>query len=139
MKLVLGVVAVLGLGILFAIASLIATDPGDNTRLLYAGSRQDSSGTRFVTGVIENLTRGTYSHVQVDIDLLDEDGGIVGNAVADTTNLSGGETWTFEVPVLKEVVVQDRLRKLTCSKRGEEPHPRACFILPTLVRLPGQS
>lgn len=49
--------------------------------------------------------------------------------------LGAGETWNFETPVLGEVAVQARLRNLTCSKTGEEPHPRACYLPPTLVSL----
>jgi hypothetical protein len=138
MKLVFGVVGAIALGILLVMGSMIATDPGDNVRLFQAGSRQDELGTRFVTGIIENFTSNTYAHVQFEIDFLDRDGNTVGTTVAAKKNLGAREAWDFEAAVLQEVAVEARLRGLACSKAGEEPHPRACFLPPTTISLVGQ-
>ena len=138
MKLVFGVVGAIALGILLFMGSMIAADPGDNLRLFQAGSRQDEFGTRFVVGVIENFTGNTYAHVQFEIEFLDQSGNTVGTTVAAKNNLGAREAWNFEAAVLQEVAVQARLRGLACSKTGEEPHPRACFLPPTTISLVGQ-
>ncbi len=137
MKLVFGVAGALALGILWFMGSMVATDPGDNLRLFHAGSRQDDLGTRFVTGVIENFTSNSYAHVQFEIDFLDRNGNTVGTTVAAKENLGAREAWTFEAAVLQEVAVQARLRGLACSKVGEEPHPRACYLPPTTITIAG--
>ena len=139
MKLVFGVVGALALGILSIMGSMIATDPGDNIKLFHPGSRQDESGTRFVTGVIENHTTNTYAHVRFEIDFLDQDGNTIGTTIAARDNLGAREAWDFEAAVLHEAAVQARLRGLACSKAGEEPRPRACYIPSTTISLGGLS
>ena len=137
-SLVLGLVGVLVLGGLVFLGMLIATDPGDNLRLVESGSRAGQSGTRFVTAAIRNHTDNSYFHVQVEIDFLDEGGTIVGGTVAEMNNLGAGETWNLEGPVLAEAAVQARMKNLSCRKTESGPHPRACYIPPTLISLGGR-
>jgi hypothetical protein len=122
---------VLALGILVGLFMMIATDPGDNVRLVDAGVRTGQSGGRFVTGTLRNNTDRSYSHVQVEINLLDENGSVVGSTVASTSDLGAGETWDIETPVLAENVVRFRMENLICSpspQSSEWEKKRSCAL-----------
>lgn len=121
-------------GVVF-VGGMIATDPGDNVRLEEVGSRLGEDGRRFLTASFRNQTAYRYSLVQVEVEFLNENGDVMGSMVPVKRNLGVGETWDIEVPVRPEGAVQARMRNLTCSKTGEEPHPRACGIHPTVVSL----
>ncbi|MFH1765975.1 MAG: FxLYD domain-containing protein [Gemmatimonadota bacterium] len=138
MKLGLGLVGVLVLGAVVFFGMMVATDPGDNLRLVESSLSSGPSGIRLVTGAIRNETDGSYFHVQMEIDFLDSEENVVGSTVVERSDLGSGETWDFEVPILAEVVVGARMKNLTCSKTEGPPDPRACYIPPTLISLSGQ-
>jgi len=112
---------------------MVATDPGDNLVFVELGFRTGPSGVRFVTGTIRNNTDGSFFHAQVEINLLDEDGGVVASTVANTSNLGAGETWNFEAPILSEDAVRFRIEKLTCSPSPQSSKwekKRSCYMAP---------
>jgi hypothetical protein len=61
-------------GVVAGLLVMTATDPGDNVRLVTTGVRTGQSGDRFVTGTLRNHTDRSYFHVQLEINLLDENG-----------------------------------------------------------------
>ncbi|MCJ7628348.1 MAG: FxLYD domain-containing protein [Longimicrobiales bacterium] len=134
-KVGLGLVGIVVLGAVVFFGMMVATDPGDNLRLVESSFTSGPSGIRLVAGAIRNETDGPYFHVQMEIDFLDAEDDVVGSTSVERSNLGSGETWSFEVPILAEVVVRARLRDLLCSKTEGPPDPRACRIPPTLISL----
>jgi hypothetical protein len=116
-------VAALALGALLYVAVLVATDPRDNVTLVEAGLKVGHSGRRFATGTFRNNTDQSYSHVEVDIEFLRQDGTVAGRTAANTTNLGPGLTWKFELPLLGENAVRFRLTKLTCRRTAGDRDP----------------
>jgi hypothetical protein len=139
MKLVLGVGGALTAAIFLFFGSMIATDPADDIRLSAPGAKVGESGSRFVTGALENHTGNRYARLEFEIDLLDESGTWVGGQVVEGETLGPNQTWTFEVPIGEERAAQARLRDLRCTRKGEKPRPRTCFFPPTLIQLPSTS
>lgn len=56
-------------------------------------------GYGWATGRIRNNTRRTYSYVQVEINLYDEAGNLVGSTLDNVNNLAPGQIWTFRAPI----------------------------------------
>ena len=50
----------------------------------------------YITGIVQNTSDQTYSHVSVTFDLYDSSGNRIGSAVAAINNLKAGGTWKFE-------------------------------------------
>lgn len=108
------------LGLVFLMFfALVATDPGDNVKLLEAGIRTDTSGARFVTGSLKTATGGSYYHAQVEINLLDASGSVVGSTTLEKYDFGGSEPWCIEAPIVTEDAVRFRFEKLTCRKTPE--------------------
>ena len=78
---------------------MVATDPGDNLTLVKTAFTVTESGERTVTGAIRNNTDAWYSHIQVDIALLDLDGNVVERTFTTANDVAPGHRWEFTVPV----------------------------------------
>lgn len=55
-----------------------------------------------IEGRIRNVSGQTLDYVQVEINLLDGAGNVVGSTLDNVTNLGSGQTWRFSVPVTEE-------------------------------------
>lgn len=54
-----------------------------------------------IAGTVKNNTNTQYSHVQVEINLYDNNGAKVGSTMATTDNLDPGGVWKFDAPVME--------------------------------------
>lgn len=96
--------------ILLFFMMMAATDPGDNIVLVESSLGTGQSGDRVATGTVENKTDRDYSRIQVAIDLLNNDGRVVGSTTAATDVLTARQTWTFEAPVTVEDATTFRVK-----------------------------
>lgn len=96
-------------GLLFlsvlGLATLVATDPGDNLVLKNNEFRILESGSRVAAGIVENKTGRSFSDVMVEIEFLNEQGEIVDTRALTTNAIEGGMLWQFELPVIRKDVV----------------------------------
>ena len=84
---------------------LVATDPGANLVVVDARFATTPRGVRVVSGAVENRTARAYGNVQVQIDLLNSAGSVVGFSIAAASRIPGGEAWKFAAPVEEEGAV----------------------------------
>lgn len=56
--------------------------------------------TQYATGKVRNNTDHKYNYVQVEINLLDVQGNIVGSTLANVNNLEPGKVFAFKAVVL---------------------------------------
>jgi hypothetical protein len=56
----------------------------------------------WVEGIVENTDDERYDYVEVGIRVYDADGNQLDRYLDNTTDLDGGQTWAFEVPLLEE-------------------------------------
>lgn len=57
--------------------------------------------TRMIVGTIRNNSNQSYSYAQIQINLLDTDGNVVGSTMANVNNLEPGATWKFKAYVME--------------------------------------
>src|SRR5687768_8138302 len=69
---------------------LVATDPGANLVVVNAAFTTTPLGVRVVSGAIENRTSRAYANVQLQIDLLNAAGSVVGFTIAATSRIPAG-------------------------------------------------
>ena len=63
----------------------------------------DLKGTDdYITGTLTNLTGDKKTYVQVEINLLDKSGAVVGSTLANVNNLEAGQKWKFKAVVFGE-------------------------------------
>ena len=84
---------------------LVATNPDDNLVVVDARFATTPRGVRVVSGAVENRTGRAYGNVQVQIDLLDSTGSVVGFSIAAASSIQGGQAWKFDAPVEGEGAV----------------------------------
>lgn len=56
-------------------------------------------GTTCIAGIIRNIGRRRYTHVQVSVHLYDDTGNQVGSTRDTVDNLEPGGVWGFRIPV----------------------------------------
>lgn len=95
----LGYAVTFALGWFLGMAMLSdAPDQDDNFTVVGASLAEGSSGESVVTGGIRNNTDRSYPHVGVEVDLIGEDGNVIGRGSSVTSELAPGETWMFSIP-----------------------------------------
>lgn len=70
-------------------------------------------GSRFVVGTLKNNTNKRYSYVQVEINLYDKEGNLVGSTLDNVNNLDPHGTWKFKAVVMEEDAVEAKLKGVT--------------------------
>lgn len=70
-------------------------------------------GNTVLIGTVRNNTKKTYSYVQVEFNLYDENDVQVGSTLANVNNLEPGGTWRFEAIVLEGSARKARLKGVT--------------------------
>ena len=68
--------------------------------LLELSEKRGEFGERLVIGAVKNLSSRSKGYAQIEINLLNAAGDVVGSTLANVNNLDGGQTWRFEAPVL---------------------------------------
>ena len=64
-------------------------------------------------GTVTNSTDNNYKNVQVEVNLYDADGNLVGTATETTDLLEAGQEWNFSVVILNELTVTAELKEVT--------------------------
>jgi len=68
---------------------------------------------RHITGMVKNNTDHTYSYVQVEINLYDDEGNQVGSTLANTNNLEPGSTWKFDAYAFDEGAKRAKVKDIS--------------------------
>lgn len=63
-------------------------------------------GNRYIQGTIKNNSTEEYDYVEVEAVLYNDEGVQVGDTFTNTTNLSSGGKWKFEMTILQEDATQ---------------------------------
>ena len=66
-----------------------------------------------ITGTVENLTDDKFSYVQVEINLLDDEGAVVDSTMANINNIEPKQKWKFEAPILNEKATKYEIKDVT--------------------------
>jgi len=70
-------------------------------------------GSVTITGKVVNHSNKSYSYVQITFGLYNSSGEKVGIAIANTLNLSSGETWSYEAVGIAKNVTRVKVEELT--------------------------
>ena len=81
--------------------------------LLELDSSRGQFGNLTITGAVKNLSSREKGYVQVEINLLDNSGAIVGSTLANVNNLAGGQIWRFEAPALQDNAARFEVKAIT--------------------------
>lgn len=94
--------------------------PDDQLRV-DGGWVTDSTGARFIAGVVTNESDQPYGHLHITFSLLDADSQVVGTAAASTQGLAAGERWEFRTRVEDTLAVHFRVEGLSSIGAGPQP------------------
>jgi hypothetical protein len=78
-----------------------AAPPRPDLELLDTRHEAERYGEGWATGRIRNNSSSAYRYVQVQINLLDGNGTVVGSTFDNVTHLGPGEIWRFKAPILE--------------------------------------
>lgn len=76
-------------------------------------SSKSEQYARYVVGTVRNNSDRSYSYVQVEINLLDKSGNVVGSTLANVNNLGPGETWKFKAIILEDEARSFEIKDVT--------------------------
>lgn len=80
--------------------------------LLEAKAISDGYAT-YIVGKVRNNTSRKYSYVQVEINLYDGDGNLLGSTVDNVNNLEPGAVWRFKAPVFYDQAKKFKIMNIT--------------------------
>ena len=69
--------------------------------------------SRYVVGKLRNNTDRTFNYVQVEINLYDGEGNVVGTTFDNVTNLEPGQTWKFKAVILDDSVKRFKIADIS--------------------------
>ncbi len=83
-----------------------STNYGKSTKLEVTESHSCSTeyGSMAICGVVVNKSNHNIGYAQVEINLYDKNGNLVGSTLANINNLNAGGTWKFEAPFIENNV-----------------------------------
>jgi hypothetical protein len=67
----------------------------------------------YITGIIENKSNKTYSYVQVEFNLYDENDFQVGSTIANVNNLEPNGKWKFKAVIMEAEAKKARFKAIT--------------------------
>ena len=70
-------------------------------------------GIRYITGIIENKSNKTYSYVQVEFNLYDENDFQIGSTLANINNFEPNGKWKFKAMIFEAEARKARLKGIT--------------------------
>jgi len=76
-------------------------------------STTDEYRIQYIVGTIVNTGRWTYSYVQVEINLYDAQGNLVGSTLDNVNNLGPGGRWKFKAVILEKGVAKYTIMNIT--------------------------
>lgn len=119
-----GLVILLAIGAAVFFATRRASAPSGNVSIENPTVKSDSAGHRVVTGVLHNNSQQLFEAVSVEVELLmRDDSTLVGRAMASTSNLRAGDSWTFSAPVPRPDAMRFRIRNVSCRLLADDATP----------------
>lgn len=76
-------------------------------------SAKSEEYARYVVGTVRNNSDRNYSYVQVEVNLLDKSGNVVGSTLANVNNLGPGKKWKFKAIILEEEARSFEIKDVT--------------------------
>lgn len=113
-----GAVAALGVLGIVSLGMMIVGDPRDEIVLVESSVTESATGSRAVSGTVENRRNRSYSAVEVRVEVLDEQGRVVERSGAARADLGAGERWRFEAPLSVRKVADYRATVLAPEEAG---------------------
>ena len=112
-KAFLGIVAILI--ILFKVFNFISTNDGIGSNLEVTESHVCSMGYGLtaICGTVVNKSNRNRGYIQVDINMYDGNGNIIGNTNDGIDNLEGNSTWKFSAPIVETNVDHYKIKKVS--------------------------
>ncbi len=68
---------------------------------------------RYVVGTVQNNTAKSYTYIQVEINLYDDDGAQVGSTLANANNLEQGGKWKFKAVIMEDEAVSYKIKDVS--------------------------
>jgi len=76
-------------------------------------SSKSEEYARYVVGTVRNNSDRNYSYVQVEVNLLDKSGNVVGSTLANVNNLGPGKKWKFKAIILEDEARSFEIKDVT--------------------------
>lgn len=73
----------------------------------------NEGGVKYVTGTLTNNSGEKKGYVQVEINLLDKSGAVVGSTLANINNLEPGQKWKFKAVVMEDSATTFQVKNVT--------------------------
>ncbi len=70
-------------------------------------------GTRYIVGTVKNNSNHEYSYLQIEFNLYDSNGVLVGNALDSIDNLKPNEIWRFEALIFEDEATRVEVEDIT--------------------------
>ncbi len=64
----------------------------------------DEWGNKTITGTVKNISSNEYSYAQIDFNLYDKDGNLIGSTLDNINNFEPNSSWKFDAMILEENV-----------------------------------
>lgn len=75
--------------------------------------KTDEYGSRFIAGTLINNTEKEYAYVEVEFNLYNDKGELVGSTFANMNNLMPKGTWNFQAVVIEDEAIKAKLKGVT--------------------------
>lgn len=120
-KVLIGVVILIGLVFIFSQkpqtvkveeASVIKEVKQDDLELLKTEIVDKGYGFKYVVGTLQNKSGKEFKYVELDFNLYDEKGDLVGSTLTNIQNLEADSLWHFEAVVTSEKAESFKLKEI---------------------------
>lgn len=93
---------------------MLSTNSGNSSKLTVIESHSENVGygLTMICGKIKNNTGSNIGYAQVEINLYDKAGNIVGSTVDNIANLEPHSTWKFKAPVIENNVSAYKIKNV---------------------------
>lgn len=92
---------------------LLRGEPPPNLQVLSVAWESGQYGNSYATGKVRNNTNRTYNYAQIEINLLDSNGNLVGSTLDNVNNLAPRQVWEFRAPVLEDQATRFRVEDVS--------------------------
>lgn len=70
-------------------------------------------GSKAVVGKITNMSGRKYELVNLEINLFDADGAVIGSTLTNVSNFTPGQVWKFKAHILEREAVRAEIKEIT--------------------------
>lgn len=81
-------------------------------KLIEMKSESDSFA-KYVVGTIENISNDTIGYAQVEINVYDSSGAVIGSTLANINNIEPKQRWKFKAPVLEDNAAKFQIKDIS--------------------------